>query len=68
MKKNTYKIIIKGNEEGVRTNVEGYCEPYILMTGMTQAIIGTAKRFGITEKDLKKAIEIHYNDKEVGEE
>lgn len=68
MKENTYKIIIKGDEEGVSTSVEGYCEPYILMTGMTQAIIGTAKRLGITAKQLKEAIEIHYNDKEVGEE
>ena len=68
MKKNTYKIIIKGDENRVSTSVEGYCEPYLLMTGMTQALIGIAKRFEISEKDLRDAIKMHYNDKEVGEE
>lgn len=52
MKKGTYKIVIKGKEKGVWVRCKGLADRADIMSGMTQAFIGTAKNLGFTIDDI----------------
>ena len=63
MRKGTYKIIIKGTEDGVGVKCKGKSTQFDIMLGMAQAFMGTAKSLGFTIDDLIK----YFKDEEKGE-
>ena len=54
MRKGTYKIIIKGTEDGVGVKCKGKSTKLDIMFGMVQAFKGTAKELGFAIDDLIK--------------
>lgn len=54
--KNKYKIIIKGNNDGVMVKCTGNATSSLVMAGATQAIVGIARNFGYTVDDIIGAL------------